>query len=264
MNLNLNGKVVIVTGGAKGIGAGCVEVFAAEGAIPVIVGRSPQVGEELLASLGEAGAKGAVIEAELTSEEACKNAIEATLEKYGRIDGIVHNAGINDGVKLTDSPESFMGSLQKNIFHVFTLTHYALDALKKSRGFIVNVSSKVADTGQGATSGYAASKGAMNALTREWALDLAEYSIRVNTVVPAEVMTPLYEKWLNTLDDPDKTLREIEARIPFESRMTTSHEIANAVVFLASDKSAHTTGQIVYPDGGYVHFDRSYGNVEKS
>lgn len=264
MNLNLTDKVVIVTGGAKGIGAGCVEVFAAEGAVPVIVGRSPQVGEELLASLGDAGARGAVIEAELTSEEACKNAIEATLEKYGRIDGIVHNAGINDGVKLSDSPENFMASLQKNIFHVFTLTHYALDALKKSKGFIINVSSKVADTGQGATSGYAASKGAMNALTREWALDLAKYSIRVNTVVPAEVMTPLYEKWLNTLEDPAKALREIEERIPFERRMTTSHEIANAVVFLASNRSAHTTGQIVYPDGGYVHFDRSYGSVEKS
>ncbi|MGJ8655961.1 MAG: SDR family oxidoreductase [Akkermansiaceae bacterium] len=264
MNLNLADKVVIVTGGAKGIGAGCVEVFAAEGAIPVIVGRSPQVGEELLATLGEAGAKGAVIEAELTSEVACKNAIEATLEKYGRIDGIVHNAGINDGVSLSDSPESFMASLQKNIFHVFSLTHYALEALKKSKGFIINVSSKVAETGQGATSGYAASKGAMNALTREWALDLAQYSIRVNTVVPAEVMTPLYEKWLNTLEDPGKALREIEARIPFENRMTTSHEIANAVVFLASDRSAHTTGQIVYPDGGYVHFDRSYGSVEKS
>jgi len=251
MDLNLKDKVVIITGGSKGIGAGCVEVFAAEGAIPVIVGRSPQVGRDLLASLGEAGEKGIVIEAELTSEEACQNAIAVTLEKYGRLDGIVHNAGVNDGVKLSHSPTDFMASLQKNIFHVLT------------KGFIINISSKVADTGQGDTSGYAASKGAMNALTREWALSLAEHSIRVNTVVPAEVMTPLYQNWLDTLDDPEQTLREIEARIPFEQRMTTSHEIANAVVFLASNRSAHTTGQIIYPDGGYVHFDRSYGKVEK-
>ncbi len=264
MDLNLKDKVVIVTGGSKGIGAGCVEVFAAEGAIPVIVGRSPQVGRDLLAKLGAAGERGIVIEAELTSEEKCKHAIEATLEKYGRIDGIVHNAGVNDGVKLTDSPGAFLASLQKNIVHVFTLTHYALDALKASKGFIINISSKVCDTGQGDTSGYAASKGAMNGLTREWALDLAKYSIRVNTVVPAEVMTPLYQNWLDTLDDPETTLKEIEARIPLESRMTTSHEIANAVAFLASDRSAHTTGQIIYPDGGYVHFDRSYGSVEKS
>ncbi len=264
MNLNLTDKVVIITGGSKGIGAGCVEVFAAEGAIPVIVGRSPQVGEELLTTCGDAGAKGVVIEAELTSEEACKNAIEATLEKYGRIDGIVHNAGINDGVSLEGSPADFMASLQKNIFHVFALTHYALDALKSSKGFIINISSKVADTGQGATSGYAASKGAMNALTREWALDLAKHSIRVNTVVPAEVMTPLYENWLNTLEDPEAFIRETESRIPFEHRMTTSHEIANAVAFLASDKSAHTTGQIIYPDGGYVHLDRAYGTIDKA
>ena len=264
MDLNLTDKVVIITGGSKGIGAGCVEVFAAEGAIPVIVGRSPQVGEDLLAGLGEAGEKGAVIEAELTSEEACKNAINTTLEKYGRIDGIVHNAGINDGVSLENSPTDFMASLQKNIFHVFALTHFALDALKASTGFIINISSKVADTGQGATSGYAASKGAMNALTREWALDLAKYSIRVNTVVPAEVMTPLYENWVKTLEDPEKFIRETEALIPFEHRMTSAHEIANAVAFLASDKSAHTTGQIVYPDGGYVHLDRAHGTETKS
>lgn len=259
MDLNLTDKVIIVTGGAKGIGAGCTEAFAAEGAIPVIVGRSPDVGKALIKKCG----RGHVIEAELTSEEACKNAITETLEKYGRLDGIVHNAGINDGVSLYDSPEAFMGSLQKNIFHVFTLTHYALDALIESKGFIINISSKVADTGQGATSGYAASKGAMNALTREWALDLAKHSIRVNTVVPAEVMTPLYENWVKTLDDPQKFIREAEARIPFEHRMTTSEEIANTVVFLASDKASHTTGQILYPDGGYVHLDRAYGTVEK-
>jgi len=175
----------------------------------------------------------------------------------------VHNAGVNDGVSLRHSPEEFMASLQKNIFHVFTLTHYALDALIESKGFIINISSKVGVTGQGATSGYAASKGAMNALTREWAVDLARHSIRVNTVVPAEVMTPLYENWVKTLDDPQKFIDDACARIPFEHRMTTSEEIANTVVFLASDRSSHTTGQILFPDGGYVHLDRAYGTVEK-
>lgn len=260
MDLNLTDKVVIITGGAKGIGAGCTEAFAAEGAIPVIVGRSPDVGQALIDKCG----RGHVIAAELTSEEACKAAIEETLAKFGRIDGIIHNAGVNDGVSLRDSPSEFLGSLQKNIFHVFTLTHYALDALIASKGFIINISSKVADTGQGATSGYAASKGAMNGLTREWALDLAKHSIRVNTVVPAEVMTPLYENWVKTLDDPAAFIAEAEARIPFEHRMTTSEEIANMVVFIASDRSAHTTGQILYPDGGYVHLDRAYGTVEKA
>lgn len=260
MDLHLRDKVVIITGGSKGIGAGCTQAFAAEGAIPVIVGRSPDIGRKLIEKCG----CGHVIEAELTCAEACKNAIEETLEKFGRLDGIVHNAGINDGVSLSHSPGDFMESLQKNIFHVFALTHHALDALIEAKGFMINISSKIVNTGQGGTSGYAAAKGAMNALTREWALDLAKHSIRVNSVVPAEVMTPLYQNWLNTLDNPQAVVEDIEAKIPFENRMTTSEEIANAVVFLASDRSAHTTGQIIYPDGGYVHLDRSYGAVEKS
>jgi L-fucose dehydrogenase len=254
MNLQLHNKVVVVTGGAKGIGAACVKIFADEGAIPVIVGRSPDIGRELIAKCG----RGLVVEAELTSEEACRNAMAETMTAYGRIDGLVHNAGINDQVSLRDSTADFFGSLQKNLLHVFALTHYALAALIESRGFIVNVSSKVAVTGQGGTSGYAASKGAMNALTREWALDLAKHGIRVNAVVPAEVYTPMYESLAAATDDPEKFLDEMSSQIPLGRRMTTAEEIANAVVFLASDRSAHTTGQIIYPDGGYVHLDRAY------
>lgn len=259
MNLELTDQVIIITGGAKGVGAGCVEVFASEGAIPVIVGRSPEVGHALLARCGGVGH---VIAAELSEEAACRAAIAETLARYGRINGLVHNAGINDGVSLRHAPEEFMASLKRNIFHVFALTHYALDALIESRGFIINIGSKVADTGQGSTSGYAASKGAMNALTREWALDLAAYGIRVNNVIPAEVMTPLYEKWVSTLENPQAFLDAAKSRIPLGQRMTTAEEIANVVAFLASPRSAHTTGQLIYPDGGYVHLDRAYGQVK--
>lgn len=258
MDLQLQDKVVIVTGGAKGIGAGCVEAFAAEGAIPVIVGRSPEAAEKLSEGIRARGQRVDFIEAELTSEDACRDAVATVLERYGRLDGIVHNAGINDGASLRKSPADFLTSLQRNIFHVFALTHYALDALIEAKGFIVNISSKVADTGQGGTSGYAASKGAMNSLTREWALDLSKYGIRVNTVSPAEVMTPLYERWLQTLDNPEKFVRETSARIPLGNRFTTSEEIAAMTVFLASPLSGHTTGQVIYPDGGYVHLDRAY------
>ena len=254
MNLGLEDKVVIVTGGSKGIGAACVELFAEEGAIPVIVGRSPEMGKALIEKCG----RGVVIQAELTSEEACENAIAKTLEEYGRIDGLVHNAGINDQVGLRDGVEAFKGSLQKNLIHLYALTHHALEALIASKGFIVNVTSKVAVTGQGGTSGYAASKGAMNALTREWALDLAKHGVRVNSVVPAEVYTPMYEGLAAAEEDPQKFLDDMSSVIPLGKRMTTSEEMANAVVFLASERSSHTTGQIIYPDGGYVHLDRSY------
>ena len=263
MDLKLKDKVVIVTGGAKGIGAAAVELFAREGAIPVIVGRSPEIGNALLERIGATGARGLMIETELTEVEACRSAIMKTLETFGRLDGIVHNAGVNDGVSLRAGPDEFIASLQRNLFHLYNLTHFALDALIESTGFIINVSSKLAVTGQGSTSGYAAAKGAIHGLTREWAVDLADHGIRVNTVVPAEVWTPMYDSWIKTVENPEKTLEAIRARIPLGQRMTSAEEMGNAIVFLASPCSGHTTGQIHHIDGGYVHFDRSYGNIEK-
>jgi NAD(P)-dependent dehydrogenase (short-subunit alcohol dehydrogenase family) len=152
----------------------------------------------------------------------------------------------------------FRQSLEKNLVHCFVLVQSALDALVACRGSVVNISSKCASTGQGGTSGYAAAKGALNALTREWALDLAHHGVRVNCVVPAEVMTPLYAKWLSTRSDPEAARRAIEKTIPLGKRMTLSREIADMTVFLASERSAHTTGQIIYVDGGYTHIDRAY------
>jgi len=263
MDFKLKNKVVIVTGGAKGIGAAAVELFAREGAIPVIVGRSPEAGNALLDRIGAVGTRGLMIETELTEVDACRAAIEKTLESFGCLDGIVHNAGVNDGVSLRAGPDEFIASLQRNLFHLYNLTHFALDALIESTGFLVNVSSKLAVTGQGSTSGYAAAKGAIHGLTREWAVDLAEHGIRVNTVVPAEVWTPMYESWIKTVENPEKTLAAIQARIPLGRRMTSAEEMASAIVFLASPCSGHTTGQIHHIDGGYVHFDRSYGNIDK-
>jgi NAD(P)-dependent dehydrogenase (short-subunit alcohol dehydrogenase family) len=240
-----------------------VERFAQEGAIPVIVGRSPEVGNALLERIGATGERGLMITAELSEVHACREAVARTLHTFGRLDGIVHNAGVNDGVGLRHSPAEFVASLQRNLFHVFNLTHFALDALIASMGFLVNVSSKLAVTGQGGTSAYAAAKGALHGLTREWAVDLARYGIRVNTVVPAECWTPMYESWISTVENPAETLAAIRTRIPLGQRMTTVEEMASAIAFLASDCSGHTTGQIHHVDGGYVHFDRSYGDIAK-
>jgi NAD(P)-dependent dehydrogenase (short-subunit alcohol dehydrogenase family) len=258
MDLGLKDKVFIVTGGAKGIGEAISKLIAAEGGITVIAGRSTEDNNKTVAAITAAGGKAVEVTAELGEAAACKKVIDFTVEKYGRIDGLVNNAGVNDGVGLeSGSPEKFMASLQKNISHYYNLAHYALPHLKATKGNIVNIGSKVADTGQGNTSGYAASKGGINALTREWAVELIPYGIRVNTVIPAEVWTPLYETWINSLPNPQEKLASIVAKIPFEKRMTTSEEIANMTVFLLSDVSSHTTGQIVYVDGGYTHLDRS-------
>ena len=252
-------KVYIVTGGSKGIGEGITRAIIAEGGIVVIATRSTgAVTEDLIAEIKAQGGEAIAVYGDLQELANCQKVIEAAVAKYGRIDGIVNNAGMNDGAGLEKGPEAFRKSVQLNLFHYYDLVHYALPHLKKSKGAIVNVSSKVAFTGQGGTSGYAAAKGAQLALTRDWAAELLPYSIRVNAVLPAEVMTPLYRKWLdNTFADPQAKEREITAKIPLENRMTTKEEMAAMVVFLLSDKSSHTTGQFMVVDGGYMHLDRA-------
>ena len=258
MDLNLKDKVVIVTGGAKGIGAAIVHACAAEGAIPVIVGRDAEAGKKVQSEVKEAGSKCGLISVDLDSPETCQQTVAQTVKEFGRLDALVNNAGRNDKVGLEHgSPAEYVASLNRNLVHYYSMAHYSLPHLKQARGSIVNVGSKTAVTGQGSTSGYASSKGAIMALTREWAAELLPYGIRVNTVIPAEVMTPLYRSWLDTFSNPDEKLKLILSKIPLEKRMTTSEEIASMVVFLLSSKSSHTTGQHLFVDGGYVHLDRA-------
>ena len=195
MDLLLKDKTIIVTGGAKGIGEGIVKVLAAEGAIPVIVGRSEADNKKVVAEVEAAGGKAFQVVAELTEPESSEKAVSVVLGKFGRIHGLVNNAGVNDGVGLEKGDyENFMASLHKNVVHYYLMAHYALPALKITRGSIVNIGSKTAETGQGGTSAYAAANGGRNALTREWAVELLKYNIRVNAIIVAECWTPLYEK----------------------------------------------------------------------
>ena len=258
MNLHLENKIIIVTGGAKGIGLGICKVLASEGAIPVIIGRKDSDNLIAIKEIEAAGGKAKSVVAELTKPEECENAIKQIVTEFGRIDGLINNAGVNDGVGLEDGNyEAFMDSLHKNLVHYYLMAHHALPELIKSKGSIVNIGSKTADTGQGGTSAYAASNGGRNALTREWALELLKYGIRVNAVIVAECYTPLYNTWIQTFENPEEKLKQITDKIPLGNRMTTAEEIANMVVFLLSERSSHTTGQLIYVDGGYTHLDRS-------
>ena len=258
MELELANKVVIVTGGAKGIGEGIVTALARENAIPVIVGRSTDDNRRLASKIASNGAICGTVTAELTSDGDCQRAVAEVIAAYGRIDGLVNNAGVNDSVGLASGNyEKFVASLHKNLIHYYLMAHYSLPHLIKSKGAIVNIGSKTAETGQGNTSAYAAANGGRNALTREWAVELLPHGIRVNAVVVAECFTPLYENWINTFPEPEKKLKSITQKIPLGKRMTTAEEIANMVIFLLSEKSSHTTGQLLYVDGGYVHLDRA-------
>jgi L-fucose dehydrogenase len=257
MNLELRDKVVLVTGGAKGIGAGIVRGFAAEGAVAIILGRNPAEAEAIRNEEAACGHRVESFHVEMTDEAGVRSAVAAVMARHGRIDVVVNNAGGNDAVGLRHSVDDFRRSLERNIVQCFSLVHHALDHLAAAQGAIINVGSKCSVTGQGGTSGYAAAKGAMNALTREWAVDLRDRGIRVNCVIPSEVITPLYEKWLAQTPDPRGALEQLRQTIPFGRRTTTIREIADAVVFLASPRSSHTTGQLVFVDGGYVHLDRA-------
>ena len=258
MDLHLKNKVIIVTGGAKGIGEGIAEVLASEGAIVAIVGRNEADNIATVDKIKAKKGRAFSVVAELTKPKECQKAVEKIAKKYGRIEGLVNNAGVNDSVGLENgSYDAFMASLHKNLVHYYLMAHHALPYLKLSKGAIVNIGSKTAETGQGGTSAYAASNGGRNGLTREWAVELLKYGIRVNAVIVAECYTPLYDKWIKTLPNPEEALVSITSKIPLEKRMTEAEEIANMVAFLLSDKSSHTTGQLIHVDGGYVHLDRS-------
>ena len=258
MDLGLSGKVVIVTGGGAGIGGAISTALAAEGAVPVIFARR-EPGKEFLAGLAKVSPGAGWVQADLSKDADCRAAVAETRARWGRIDALVNNAGTNDGVGLEAGPEAFRASLDQNLLHYYTLAHLCLDDLKAAKGAIVNISSKTALTGQGQTSAYVAAKAAQLGLTREWAAALAPHGVRVNAILPAEVMTPMYAHWLESFPDPAAQLAQITARIPLGHRMTKAEEIAAMAVFLLSDRSAHTTGQWLFVDGGYVHLDRALG-----
>lgn len=259
MDLELRDKVCLVTGGASGIGLAIVHCLAKEGALPVILDLMPAYkAEPIVEAIRSKGHQVDYHQVDLTDDGGTAAVIDIILAEHRRIDAVVNNAGVNDSAGLDATPDEFRASLEKNLVQCFTIVHRTRKALAQSAGSIVNIASKVAVTGQGGSSGYAAAKGGLLALTREWALDLAEHNIRVNAIVPAEVWTPMYEKWLSKQADPEQHKQQIEASIPLAQRLTTVEEIADTTAFLLSPRSAHTTAQIIHIDGGYVHLDRAF------
>lgn len=259
MDLGLTGKVVVVTGGGAGIGAAISQSLAEEGAIPVIFARrAPD--PAFLAQLTVQSPRAGWVQADLSRDEDCRRAVAETQTRWGQVYGLVNNAGTNDGIGLDAGQEAFRASLDQNLLHYYTLTHLLQADLRASKGAVVNISSKTAVTGQGSTSAYVAAKAAQLGLTREWAAAFPPDGVRVNAVIPAEVLTPMYENWLQSFADPAAQKAIITARIPLGCRMTEAAEIAATTVFALSPRAAHTTGQWLFVDGGYTHLDRALGS----
>ena len=250
MHISLAGKVVLVAGGggrAGSIGQVMVETFAAAGARTAVLD---------LADHGHPSVD-LLIRADVTREAEVAAAVKRVAETLGGIDVLVNNVGVNDGVGLDGSLADFEASLRLNLVSYWLVTKYALPHLRARRGNVLNIGSKVGLTGQGNTSAYAASKGGVLALTREWAIDFLPDGMRCNAIVIAECYTPAYEDWISGLEDGQEKMDAINRKIPLGRRMTTPQEVANTALFLVSDRSSHTTGQQVFVDGGYVHLDRA-------
>ena len=259
MDLGLKDKVVVISGAAGkegSIGETILQNLVIEGAIPAVIDRNDR-GFDYIEQIRKKGIDAIFCKTDVTNPEQIKKAVDTIAEKYGKIDVVINNVGVNDGIGLDATYEEFMNSLKLNVVSYFLVVKHALPYLKKSKGNILNIGSKVALTGQGNTSGYAASKGAVLGLTREWAVDLIKYGIRSNAIIIAESWTPAYDTWIKTLEDSEEKLKSIIKKIPLENRMTTPQEIADVCLFTISERSSHTTGQFITVDGGYVHLDRS-------
>lgn len=250
MNLGLKDKVVIVTWYSQGVGTEISNLLAEEGAIPVLVGRDQKSILNAVKIIHDKNQNASYAFAEVTSPENCKDVVASVKMEFGRIDGLVNISCVNDGVGLESfNYEGFKESISKYSVHCNPMAHYALPELKKSKGAIVKVDSKI--------SGYAAAKGVRNAFTREWAAELLPYNIRVNAVI-TENFTPLHDTGINKGKVSENKIEEITAEFPLKSPMSTGEEIANTVVFLLSDRSGQTTGQLIVMNGGHTHLDKAF------
>lgn len=245
-------KVAIVTGGGKGIGAGCTKVLTREGGTVAILDVDTAAADALVAEIdAEEKGRALSIRCDVSDRQQLQQAIEKVARECGRIDCLVNNAGVHPPATslLETTPELLRQVFAVNFDATYFASQFALPYLRQSRGTIVNISSMTAVLGQRHSSAYAASKGAQLSFTKALAVEVGKDGIRVNAVLPSNVDTPLMRQWAATLDNPQSALQEI-AQLQVLGRMATIEEIGRVVLFLATDDSSFVTGQGIEVEGG--------------
>lgn len=236
-------KVVVITGGSKGIGKGCVEVFVGAGAKVVFCARNANEGEVLAKSLNSSGPGEAIfVQCDVSKVDEIQNLIKTTIEKYQRLDCLINNAGWHPPHKPIDdfSVEEFHELLALNLVSIFAACKFALPHLRTTKGNIINLSSLVGTMGQLYATTYVATKGAITAFTKALAIDEAKHDVRVNSVSPGNVYTPLWQEAIDAAPDPKQCRDDGEAAQPL-GRMGTIEEVGKLCLFIASE-ATFTTG----------------------
>jgi NAD(P)-dependent dehydrogenase (short-subunit alcohol dehydrogenase family) len=248
MPAELSGKVVVLTGGADGIGRECALAYARAEATTAILDHDLERAQH---TASEAGGDCIALHADVSDGDQVNSAISTVLKRFGRIDAVHNNAGIASPSKpLHETTEQEWDDLQRiNVKSVYWTTRFAFEALAESKGAILNTASLVGLMGQQNHAAYVASKGAMISLTKAMAADYARYSIRVNAVCPAGVWTPMLEKWCAEQPDPE-SIRQYLDDIHLLGSCPHGDVIADAAVFLLSSKARFITGCILPVSGG--------------
>ncbi|WP_239616083.1 SDR family NAD(P)-dependent oxidoreductase [Cohnella mopanensis] len=252
--MRIKGKVVLITGSGSGIGKCSAQLFAREGATVIVNDVDTAKGEETVAEILEAGGEACFLQADVTNAESAKAMAESALEKYGKIDVLFNNAGISGVGALHEiEPDVWERVMNVNIRGVYLMSKYVLPSMmERKSGVVINMSSCVAEIGLAKRASYAATKGAVLALTKSMQVDYAAYGIRVNALLPGTIMTPFVENYLRTsYSDPEAAVESIKKR-QLSGEMGRPEDVAQAALFLASDESKFMMGSPLYIDGGVV------------
>jgi NAD(P)-dependent dehydrogenase (short-subunit alcohol dehydrogenase family) len=244
-------KTIIITGAAKGIGEGCARVFAAAGANVALADRDEQNGARVVAEINAtAPGRASFIRCDVTSANDLRKMVEETIARFGRLDCLINNAGWHPPYKPIDefSADEFRALLELNLISVFTLCQLSLPHLRQTEGNIINIASLVATIGQHQATTYVATKGAVLSLTKALAIDEAVHNVRVNSVSPGNIWTPLWKEGADASNDPARTLAEGEA-VQLLGRLGTPEEAGKLCLFIAAE-ATFCTGQDFLLTGG--------------